>query len=96
VAYLNASYIFGDVSEFQKQVEGQFSETLIPSTSPEVLAGAKALYDLRAKTLLPSPVAQIELLFGMMFADSLSIGVGIQQPFRWVSLHSRSVSEEGS
>ncbi|KAK1216812.1 hypothetical protein PQX77_020545 [Marasmius sp. AFHP31] len=92
IAYLNTSYLFGDVSEFQKEVEGQFSESLIPSTSPEVLAGARALYDLRAKTLLPSPVGQIELLFGMMFADSVSIGVGIQQPFSQGRLYINSSS----
>ncbi|KAL0572778.1 hypothetical protein V5O48_009191 [Marasmius crinis-equi] len=81
VAYVNSSYLFADVGAFQKQVEGQFSESLIPSTSPEVLAGARAIYDARAKTILSSQVGQIELMFGMMFENSMSIGVAIQQPF---------------
>ncbi|KAJ8078017.1 hypothetical protein PM082_000219 [Marasmius tenuissimus] len=92
IAYVNTSYLFGDATEFQKQVEGQFSESLIPSTSPEVLAGAKAIHDVRAKTILPSPVGQIELLFGMMFADSMSIGVGIQQPFSQGRVYINSAS----
>ncbi|KAL0572779.1 hypothetical protein V5O48_009192 [Marasmius crinis-equi] len=92
IAYVNSTYLFGDVTDFQKQVEGQFSESLIPSTSSEVLAGAKAIYDARAKTILSSQVGQIELLFGNMFADSMSIGVAIQQPFSQGRVYINSAS----
>ncbi|KAG7098258.1 hypothetical protein E1B28_000220 [Marasmius oreades] len=93
IAYVNASFLFnGDAATLQQQVQSQFSTNLIPSTSPEVLEGAKAIYDVRAKTILPSEVGQIELLLGLMFEGTISIGVALQQPLSQGRLYIRSSS----
>ncbi|KAF9258842.1 alcohol oxidase [Marasmius fiardii PR-910] len=94
VAYVNASFIFdGDASAatFHQGLQSQFSADLIPSSSSEVLDGAKAIYDARVNSILPSEVGQIELLFGMM-SDTISIGVAQQQPLSQGRLYINSSS----
>ncbi|KAK1232535.1 hypothetical protein PQX77_004328 [Marasmius sp. AFHP31] len=95
VAYLNASYLFGNAQNFQKQVEEQYSSSLskaLLSQDSTIIEGYKARYDVISKTIIPSQVGLVELLLNMMGNKTISVGVALQHPLSQGRLYINSSS----
>ncbi|KAF9264072.1 alcohol oxidase [Marasmius fiardii PR-910] len=83
VAYLNATYLFGDAATFQKQVADQYTgslSTALTSQDSTIVEGYKARYDVISQKVIPSEVGLVELLLNVMGDGSISIGVALQHP----------------
>ncbi|KAG7098343.1 hypothetical protein E1B28_000303 [Marasmius oreades] len=83
VAYINATYLFGDAATFQKQVADQYTSSLstaLLSQDPTVVEGYKTRYDVISKQIIPSEVGLVELLINLMGETTTSIGVALQHP----------------
>ncbi|KAL0578857.1 hypothetical protein V5O48_003137 [Marasmius crinis-equi] len=95
VAYLNATYLFGDAATFQKQVQDEYSSSVskaVLTQNSDVVEGYKARYDVISRQIIPSQVGLVELLLNMMGDGSVSIGVALQHPLSQGRLYINSSS----
>ncbi|KAG5643927.1 hypothetical protein DXG03_009335 [Asterophora parasitica] len=82
IAYINASTLFDSAEQFQSAVAADFDAALkdVPSTSPEVIEGYKALYQATQKFTTQS-VGLIELLLSINSPKAITIQAALQHPF---------------
>ena len=83
VAYVNSSALFGTgVDDLQSAIASQMS-TYTPSSDYDatVSAGYKAIYNMTASSIIPSPIGLIELLIGNNVDGAIRIGATLQHPF---------------
>jgi choline dehydrogenase len=83
IAYINASTLFGSgLSDFQSLVSSGLDSTSshVPSTSPEVISGFKAIYGAAQKSL-SSALGQIELLLSINTPGEIRVQAALQRPY---------------
>jgi choline dehydrogenase len=85
VAYINASTLFtANTGEFQTNIRNAMAasaQNLVPSKSPEVIEGYKAIYSATEK-LIPEGMGQIELLLSINSPGAIAIQAALQHPYR--------------
>ncbi|KAF6760889.1 mala s 12 allergen [Ephemerocybe angulata] len=83
VAFVNASLLFnGNDAVYGTEIANMLANgtTTVPSTSPEVIEGYKAVYNLTVQKLWPGS-AQIEMLMSVISPGSISIQSALQHPY---------------
>ncbi|KAF5341211.1 hypothetical protein D9611_006106 [Ephemerocybe angulata] len=83
VAFVNASLLFnGNDAVYGTEIANMLANgtTTVPSTSPEVIEGYKAVYNLTVQNLWPGS-AQIEMLMSVISPGSISIQSALQHPY---------------
>ncbi|KAJ3513799.1 hypothetical protein NLJ89_g2751 [Agrocybe chaxingu] len=84
IAFANISALFnGPGTEFQQEIIAATDDSvqnLVPSTSSEVRAGYRAIYELTANRFFPD-VAQLEMLMSVISPGVVSIQSAIQHPY---------------
>jgi len=80
IAYINASTLIGNSSDFESNITSALDISLVPSQSGEVIEGYKAIYTATQK-LVPQGVGQVELLLSINAPKTITIQAALQHPY---------------